>query len=279
MRSKAEEAHAQPTDLHVQIRAMGEFSQRGRPGRAHMAAARRIGADADGATDMVQHDPRVGKRIRKVAEFRELRVVHPGIEGETERGQLREAFTEPSIEQDHRRWRRERPARGFVRVPCRDETHAAEAPLAGDNLSLERRPDGGTGSEVGRPHDGGRHAWPAERLGAPRGGDNELGLAKRAEKRVAIGAVMGVALDEDAGADIVPAGSVGAEIVEQVWLVRRAPKVVVSVNDRQPGLQRGFMPQRQPLRANGRVLGGRVPGGRVQLGPPLRVPSLSTLGI
>ena len=56
------------------------------PFREDLLALARIRTDADRTADVVEHDRRLGIRARDLDELAQLRVIHPRIEREPERG-------------------------------------------------------------------------------------------------------------------------------------------------------------------------------------------------
>jgi hypothetical protein len=82
---------------------------------------------------MVEHDRRLGRGARQVDELAELRVVHPGIETEAERGEAGKTFAHMPVSQqpfwpaDHR------PPCRLVGMRGGDEPDVAKAAAAGRN--------------------------------------------------------------------------------------------------------------------------------------------------
>ena len=114
-----------------------------------------VAAEADRAADMVEHDRCLGKGARQIDELAELRVVHPGIEAETKRGQAGEALAHPPVHQQPL-WP------GDHRPPCRlvgmrggDEADAAEAAAAGRDHRFQHLLDRRAERQIGIADDAG----------------------------------------------------------------------------------------------------------------------------
>ena len=120
---------------------------------------------------------------------------------------------------------------------------AAETPAANPELGLQHlahaRPEGQVGMADDRLGDA-AGAIPAR--GTHRGDAvDELDLAHRRHLGGAVLAVHRAAFEEDSGDDLVPTADVGQQLGEQVAAaLRRVPKMMVRVDDRQIRLQRRF---------------------------------------
>src|SRR5262249_7445502 len=76
MHIKAEETHAKTAKLHMDIRTAAEFDDPAFPFGEDFVALAGIGADADRAADMVQHDLRLRKGPREIDQLAELSEIH-----------------------------------------------------------------------------------------------------------------------------------------------------------------------------------------------------------
>ena len=123
---------------------------------------------------------------------------------------------------------------GVPLVPHDVEPDALEAALAGLEVSVERaRHAFGTG-EVGPADDAGGHARAAAGRVGRAGAQDELGLADRAERLVAVGPERRHALDEHGGLDVVSTAEIGVKGRRVVGdAVPRRPQVVMRVDDGQ----------------------------------------------
>ncbi len=207
---------------------------------------------------MVQDDGRLGEPPRQVGQFGDLRVIDPGIERQTQRRQLREAFTEGRIGHHVGRRRRQRCAGGRIGVPHRRKADAAKAPATSAQMRLEHGLDLAAQQQVGVADDAGGHpARPVRAAGAEgcRAVD-ELGLAHRAQRGRGVLVVHGVGLDRDGGANVVAGGQVAQHVLHEVAVAGVIPQVVVGVDDRQLGLEDLLLLQGQPLGPDGKVRGG-----------------------
>src|SRR5205823_4326045 len=70
---------------------------------------------------------------------------------------------------------------------------------------------------------------------------HELGLADRALLSRAARTVHRHALDEHGGDHVMAAARVGQQLVEEVTALRMVPEVMVRIDDRQVGLENGFV--------------------------------------
>jgi hypothetical protein len=153
-------------------------------------------------------------------------------------------------------------------MPGGDEAQPAQPPFARLDLRFQHRTDGGTRGEVGEAHDGRRHLGAAAPRRLPRRGGDERRLAERAQQRIAFAAVMRVAFDEDAGADRMAAAQIDEVVVQQVGVARRAPEMVVRVDNRQRRFERRLVMQGEPFGPHGRMAQRRLVRWRDQPGPP-----------
>jgi hypothetical protein len=188
----------------------------------------------------VAHDDvGVGDAARQVDSLGQLRMKHPGVERQPERGQPREPGAEFLALHVVRTGRDSEGADDRARVPRRRMAHAAEAPAAGADVRLQHGLDPLAEREVGEAHDAGgdpRRSVLAAIAHGRHAGD-ELGLAHRPHLHGAVGAIHRVALEEHGGDHVVAGAEVGQQLVEQVAMIRPDPQMMVRVDDRQVRLE------------------------------------------
>src|SRR5262245_6839523 len=76
---KAAHAHAEATEFDMNVGTAGERLDRGFPGDKDFVALAGITANGQRPTDVVQDDPALGKSPGELGQFRDLRVIEPGI--------------------------------------------------------------------------------------------------------------------------------------------------------------------------------------------------------
>jgi hypothetical protein len=170
-----------------------------------------IGADRERAADMVEHDLGFGEGAGEADEVAELRVEHPGFEGEVERRQRGEAFAKAAVDIKPLARARGEDAQAVVGVPGGAVADAAKAPARGDDVLLEdalgAAADGAQIDIADDPGAGlGRAVFAA--LAHRRDPGDKGGLAERARLGRAFGAVHLAAFEEHGGADVVAAAHV-----------------------------------------------------------------------
>jgi uncharacterized protein YhdP len=97
MHVEAEQTHAQAAELDVHVRILRQLANGIAPLGEHLVAPPGVGADADRAADMVEHDRRLREGTGEIGEFAELGEIHPGVKAEAERvqpGKALEAITD-----------------------------------------------------------------------------------------------------------------------------------------------------------------------------------------
>src|SRR5438105_6546374 len=134
MHIEAEKPHAEPAELHMHIRAARELRDAVLPFGEDFVALPGIGADADRPADMVENDRRLREGARQIDKLAELREIHPGVEAETERVELREALAHLRVEQEPGGAVDRGAARRLVRARRGDVADAAEGAGAGQDL-------------------------------------------------------------------------------------------------------------------------------------------------
>src|SRR5215469_8724406 len=120
--SEPEHPHTEPAELDMHVRARGELADHPAPRGKDLVAPAGITAEADGATDMVEHDLCLGKGTRQVDEFAELGVVHPRIKAEAEGREPGKALAHPLVQQQTRGPDDRRPPSRLVGMRGGDET-------------------------------------------------------------------------------------------------------------------------------------------------------------
>src|SRR5262249_9865457 len=131
--------HAQATHLHSDVGPPGELRHRPLPGGAHLVVATGVARIAQGATDVVEDDRRVGKAIRQLSDLAKLWMIEPGIEGESAPGKLGETLSPRFVPREP--WRRvgSRIANTGIGVPTGLVADALEAAVARRDLRIEHR--------------------------------------------------------------------------------------------------------------------------------------------
>ena len=210
---------------------------------------------------MVDDDLRVREGAGQIDEVVQLRLQEPGVEGQAQGCQLGEALAEPGVPVKAGGTSRQRPQDRRVCVRGSRVAYAPE-PRAGRHVRLEYTPCPGTEGQVRMAHD--RRAGPEIAVDPARrhGGDaiDELGLAHGPEGWLSAAPVHGATLHVDRRDDLVPAGHVRQQFVEEVagreaghglegvgWRrqvgatgARPVPEMVMGINDRQVRIQHGF---------------------------------------
>src|SRR6516164_7381647 len=111
---EAERGHADTAELDVDVRAFGQFADVLLPADENLLPMARIGADTEHSADMIEDDRGVGKGAGEVDRVRQLRMVLPGLEAETEGGELGKAFAELGVAHQMRRYHACRKLLDFV---------------------------------------------------------------------------------------------------------------------------------------------------------------------
>lgn len=193
---------------------------------------------------MIEDDRGVGEGAGEIDRVRQLRMILPGFEAETERGQLGKPLAELGFAHQMRQHhaRREFLDR-LVLVPRHAVADAAEAPAAGPDLGFQNLAHLGAEGQVGMADDplgDPARAVPAGRAHR-RNAVDELDLADRGHLGRAILAVHRPAFEKDRGNDVVAAADVGQQFGQQVApALRCVPEMMVRIDDRQIRLDRRF---------------------------------------
>ena len=140
----------------------------------------------------------------------------------------------------------------LIGVPGRAIAQAAEAFAAGARKRIKHRFDAAAQPQIGEADDTGRDpGLAAISAGADRRhAVDEFGFADRAHLDRTGVPVHRVRLHEYGGHDIVAGTGIGQKVVQHVAPAGPHPEVVMRVDDRQFGLQRGLLAPRQPIVAH-----------------------------
>jgi hypothetical protein len=200
---------------------------------------------------MIEHDRLLGKGTSERGEVGDLRVVKPGIEGQAQPAQGREAFAELGVIaiEVRRRIGVAVVDLGLLVLPGRGMADALEAAVGCGHVGPQHLLGTRTHCQVDEADDAGGN--PRCTIGAAgrHGGDavDELGLAQRLELGRAVGAIAGCALDEDRALDPVTAARVGEQVGKQIAMRREVPQMVVRIDDGEVRLQDLLAHGRQPI--------------------------------
>src|SRR3954469_23634963 len=181
MHIEAEQTHPQSTELDAYIGMLREAANRRAPFREDLLTPARIRADADRAADVIEHDRGLRHGARNLDELTKLRVIHPRIESEPERGQAAQTVAKGGT-REHVRWRNDRRSARFGQcVPCRDIAYAAKSAAAHRDLGFEHVAHSGAQTEICIADDAGRHTRRAELSARAHRGDavDELDFTDR----------------------------------------------------------------------------------------------------
>src|SRR5205085_4024225 len=207
MHIEAEKPHAEPAELYMHIRAARELCDAVLPLGEDLVALPGIGADADRSADMVENDRRLRKGARQIEKLAELREIHPGVEAEAERVELREALAHLRVEQEPEGAVDRGAARRLVGVRRGDVADAAEAAATGEDHRLQYLLDLLAEHQIGVSDDAGAHLGLAKGLAGGDRGDaiGELDLAHRLQWRRAAGAIPPQPFEIDRRGDVMTA--------------------------------------------------------------------------
>ena len=229
-----------------------------------------IGTDRQRAADMVQHDLGFREGAREIDEIPELGVEHPRFEGEIERRQCRKALAPGTVDVEAFAGAGGEDPEARILVPGRAVPDAAETSAGQDDVLLQNALGAAADAEIDIADNAGAGARRAvfAALAHRRDAGDELRLAERAQFGRALGAVHLAAFEKDRGADIVAAVQVFEEIMEEIAVVWTVPQVMVRVDDRPVGLERGLLRRGEPVLAD-RQMAGRGGGGLHRRGLPI----------
>lgn len=105
----------------------------------NLRSATSIGATQNRAAEMVQDDGRLREVRGQRRYLVQLGMVNPGIESETEPGQILKALAELLLREYPRTWHGF--VHAFIRVPRRRKADCAQAPAASGQMCLQNRRD------------------------------------------------------------------------------------------------------------------------------------------
>ena len=204
---------------------------------------------------MVQADRRAGKRLSQCRQVADLRMVQPRIEGQIQRRQTGESFSECLIIHQPGRRCVSRVHQGRIGVIRRDVPDTAETPASRSDMRLQHLAGFIAVTQIDMADDAGADFRRAIAAGRAHGRDavDELGFTHRLERLRPRGAMHRPALHEHGADDVVAAVGVGQQVVEHVQPVRPLPKMVMRIDDRQFGFQDRFGATGQPIVADRQV--------------------------
>ncbi len=199
----------------------------------------------------------IWNRPRQRGQFRDLRMIQPGIEAQFHRREFPQPLAEPRILHQPGRCRVAGVQRAGVSVRGGDVADAAEPIAAGADMRLKHRLHPGAQQQVRVTDNAGADARRAVDAAGAHGSDavDELGLPDRLHVVRAGGAMKRARLHEHRGSDLVPAVQVGEQLRQQIAPVRPVPQMMVRIDDRQVGLQDRLVPAREPILSHPQVMG------------------------
>ena len=238
MKIVAEQAHREPAELDDDVRASGDFLDRGFPPREDFLAPAGIAADADRPAAMIEHDFRVRKGAGEVGEFADLRMKQPGVEAQAQWREAGKALAEGAVEQQPFRPRRIHAGDIGVRIPRRRVPDAAEAAVAGNDLRLQHRLRAVAEQQIDVADDAGadRGLAVAAACRHRRDAIRKLDLADGPERLGAVRAVHRAAIDIDGGDDVVAGSDVSRHLLDHVAQAAAVPEMVMRIDDRTRGI-------------------------------------------
>ena len=205
---------------------------------------------------MVQHDRCLREGARERDQPRDLMEVEPGVVGQAERREMREAGAEAGAVQHVLRRRVGRVQHRRVGIPGRDVADAAETLSARTQMRLQHRTHRIAEAQVSEADDAGAdpHIAVDTARAHRRDAVGELRLADRLHRFRPVGAVHGAGLHEDGGADVVAGADIGEDFVQQITPARPVPEVMMRIDDALRGIERFLRGRGQPIRADGDVV-------------------------
>src|SRR5215472_5153064 len=248
--------HAEAAELHVDIGELAELLDLPAPFLEDFLGLAGVRADRERTADMVDDDLGLREGSGEADDVAELRVEGPGLEAEVQRRQRREALTEAAVEVEAFAGAGGEHAQRGIAVPGRAVADTAEAPARGDDMLLQNALGAAAdrtqidiaddpGAVLGRAVFA---AFAHRRYAGDKGR-----LAERTGLRRAVGAVHLAAFEKDRGADVVAAGGVFDQVVQQIAVARAVPQMVVRVDNRPIGLERLFLGGSEPVLADRQV--------------------------
>ena len=201
-----------------------------------------------------------GKGRGQIADFGELRMVRPGVEGQTAPGELGEALAPRLVGHQARRGIGAGRADPGILVEAGLVADADEPAVAGGDLGIEHRSCPSAQPQVDMAHDGSAGAQIAvDAAGAHRrDAVGELRLTDAAQLGRAVLAIHRMAVDEHRGHDVVAGLGVGQQIVEHVVVAGALPEMMVRIDDRQRGFQRFLRHLGDPCVVDGNDIAQRL---------------------
>ena len=209
---------------------------------------------------MVQNDRRCGEGAGQVDGVRKLRLQKPGVERQAQAFEVFEPRAEGlgTIETGVDPVQRTQDV--LVRIKRRGIANSAETTAARADVGFKDRRDRITQQQIGATDNARAGAEIPIDATCAHCGDavHKLGLADDTPLDRAVRLVEGSALDEDGGDDIVTAGRIGDQLIQQIasrigdrgdkgmfgrlrgGVVPTVPQVMVRIYDRQIGFQNGF---------------------------------------
>ena len=188
---------------------------------------------------MVDHDRELGHRARELLHQRQLRMIAPDVERQTEGCKPLGAHDEGWVGQWPGRWRHEIGAHVRRLVPGGSVADAAEARACDGNMILEQRRRAIAEREIDHADDAGARARLA--MTAAGAGRRDAGYILRlAQRLLFLGAARAIhlrALHEDRAADVVAAAGVAQQVGQDIDLVGVRPEMVMRVDDRQARIE------------------------------------------
>ena len=169
-------------------------------------------------------------------------MIEPGVERQVALRQLPETLAPGQVAGLLGRRIVARVADARIGVPAGLVANALEAAVAGGDLGVEHVARLLAEAQVDMADDAGAGAQvPVEaRRAHRRDAVGELGLADAAQLGRTVLAVHRVTVDEHGADDVVAGLRVGQQVVEQVVVAVALPEMVVRIDDRQIGLERGL---------------------------------------
>jgi len=234
-----EDAHAETAKLDVSIVAGCETAECCAPVGKDLAAPVGVGADADGAGNVVRNDRQVKEGAGEVGQLVVLRMIEESVEGEPGTGQGLDAFAERTVHQEVRRWVCNRASRGRILMPCRDLAYAAQSAASCSCVRIEHGSDAVSQAKIGmRDNAGCDQSISVGSAGGHRcGTGRELSLTDGASFGWAVAAGHRAALDEAGGWDVVTACHVFEIVMEEIAAAGPGPEMMMRVDNGAIGLR------------------------------------------
>src|SRR5208282_826729 len=133
----AGELHPEPAELHVGVGEAGNGVDAVAPLGKPLLALAGIRSDRQWRAAMIEHDRRLREGAGQIDNVAELRLEHPGVKGETQRGEGCKPFAKALIEQQPRRTTCGERLERWVLAPGRAVADAAQAAVGDCYVPLE----------------------------------------------------------------------------------------------------------------------------------------------